>query len=159
MLKDLKVDVGQRFKQFRVDRKKAQHIMAKELEVHQSTITNIEHGTTFPKINYLQYFYEKYGLNINWLITGEGEMYMKGHPAATQANIIKMPPVEYGDPRFDSYNELMTLMNVPAVEQVMMAKLQEVKILFKDVVAEFMNKQDEVKKDKEKRVAKAKVKK
>ncbi|MGE5343993.1 MAG: helix-turn-helix domain-containing protein [Candidatus Omnitrophota bacterium] len=159
MLKQLKQDVGQRFKTFRIDRKKAQHLLAAELKVHQSTITNIEHGTTFPKINYLQYFYEKYGLNINWLVTGEGEMYMRTHPSAVGASTISYPNVQYGDPKFEQYNELMNLMQIPVVEQVVLAKLMECKTLFKDEVKDFLNQQERENREKKKRAERAKVQK
>ena len=134
-------------------------MLAAELKVHQSTITNIEHGTTFPKINYLQYFYEKYGLNINWLVTGEGEMYMRGHPKSGGAARIMYPHVQYGDPRFDQYDELTLLMQIPAIEQVMLAKLMEAKTLFKDEVKTFHSEQDVKKRSVTKRAAKAKVQK
>lgn len=159
MLKELKEEVGQRFRDFRNDKKKAQHLLAAELKVHQSTITNIEHGTTFPKINYLQYFFEKYGLNINWLVTGDGEMYMKGHPTSTGASQIFNPQIQYGDPRYDQYLELQNLMHIPVIEQVILAKLMECKTLFRDEVREYLAQQERETKEKVKRAAKAKVQK
>jgi len=139
----LKQDVGIRFKSFRVSQKKAQHILAGELKVHQSTITNIEHGTTFPKISYLFYFFEKYGLNINWLITGEGFMYLHESDVEEGAEPIKLPHVVYGDASYEQYSELANLMQVPVIEQVMLAKLSECRVLFKDAVSEFFIKQKE----------------
>lgn len=159
MLKKLKEDVGERFKEFRIDKKKPQHVLASELKVHQSTITNIEHGTTFPKINYLQYFYEKYGLNINWLVTGEGEMYMRGHPKAGGVSRIMYPEVQYGDPRYDQYEDLTDLMQIPAVEQVILAKLMEARTLFREEVKQFKTDREKKNREKAKRAAKARVKK
>ncbi len=142
----LKEDVGTRFKAFRIDKKKAQHVLAGELNVHQSTITNIEHGTTFPKISYLFYFYAKYGLNINWLITGKGDMYLGGQKDGKQTEKIYLPQLDYGNPIYNQYAELAHLVQVPAIEQVLLAKLTECKILFKDEVKEFfdMKKQKEM---------------
>jgi transcriptional regulator with XRE-family HTH domain len=159
MLRKLKAEVGKRFKEFRVAKKKPQHVLASELKVHQSTITNIEHGTTFPKINYLQYFYERYGLNINWLVTGEGDMYMAGHPKAVGVSRIMYPEVQYGDPRYEQYEELADLMQIPAIEQVIMAKLVEAKILFKDEVKQYRTDRDKKKREKKRRAARAKLKK
>jgi len=156
MLKELKVDVGNRFKTFRQDKKKAQHILAAELKVHQSTITNIEHGTTFPKLNYLEYFYSKYGLNINWMVTGNGEMYIQDHPSVNAAT-IGAPHVHYGEPRFEQYGELLNLMQIREVEQIILAKLMECKTLFKDEVKEFISQQKLENKEKEKKASKAKV--
>lgn len=159
MLKKLKEDVGRRFKEFRISQKKAQHVLAQELQVHQSTITNIEHGTTFPKINYLQYFYEKYGLNINWLVTGEGDMFMDSIRRSMGAEKIMYPHIQYGDPNFESYLELVNLMQVPVVEQVILAKLSEAKVLFKDEVRDFLEQQQKKEREKKRRAARAKVKK
>ena len=159
-LKNLKKQVGERFKLFRLDKKKAQNVLASELEVHQSTITNIEHGTTFPKVNYLHYFYEKYGLDLNWLVTGDGEKYLQGvayeHKGASK---IRAPHVEYGDPVYDKYEELNTLMQIPVIEQVMLAKLSECKIFFKDEVNQFIQNLEKQKRAKKRKASRAKVKK
>lgn len=159
MLKKLKQDVGSRFKQFRVDKRKAQHELAKELKVHQSTITNIEHGTTFPKLNYLHYFYMKYGLNINWLVTGEGEMYLRAHPKAGFTDLLMYPHVEYGDPNYEFYTELIKLMQIPIVEGIILGKMNEVKLMFKDQIDEELTKLDKDMKNKSRRAARARVKK
>ena len=157
-LKHLKKEVGKRFKVFRLSKKKAQNVLAAELQVHQSTITNIEHGTTFPKVNYLHYFYEKYGLNLNWLVTGEGEMYMDDSPKKFSSTLMA-PDVEYGDPKFDKYQELSSMMQIPVIEQIMFAKLSECKILFKDHVHEFFDDLEKKKRTKKRKVSRAKVKK
>jgi len=158
MLAKLKRDVGSRFKAFRLDRKKAQHVLAIELKVHQSTITNIEHGTTFPKINYLQYFYVKYGLNINWLVTGEGEMYMEGFQKGKGASVLKCPHIRYGDAKYDQYAELVDLMQIQTVEEQVLARLSEVKMFFKDDVQHFLSKKETKVREKKKRATRAKVK-
>lgn len=139
----LKEDVGVRFKSFRLDQKKAQHVLASELKVHQSTITNIEHGTTFPKISYLFYFYETYGLNINWLITGDGEMYLRDKSAEEENLPLMLPHVSYEDSSYPQYLELTRLMQVAPIEQVMLAKLTELKMMFKDEIKEFFIKKKE----------------
>jgi len=139
--KMLKKDVGIRFKLFRADQKKPQHELAAELKVHQSTITNIEHGTTFPKISYLYYFFERYNLNVNWLITGQGDMYLIIEKEEDKgAEPVLMPHVHYGDPTWEQYMELSRLMQIPVIEQVMMAKLSESKFIFKDEVNAYIQK-------------------
>lgn len=139
----LKEDVGVRFKSFRLDQKKAQHVLASELKVHQSTITNIEHGTTFPKISYLYYFYETYGLNINWLITGDGEMYLRDKALEEENLPLMLPHVSYEDSTYSQYLELTRLMQVGSIEQVMLAKLTELKMMFKEEIQEFFRKKEE----------------
>lgn len=157
-LKNLKKEVGVRFKLFRLDKKKAQHILASELQVHQSTITNIEKGTTYPKVSYLNYFYEKYGLNLNWLVTGDGKQYME-EAEYKGASRIMATDSEYESDKYDKYQEFNTLMKIPVIEQVMFAKLSECKILFKDNVKEFFDKQKKEKQEKKRKASRAKVKK
>ncbi|UCH94993.1 MAG: helix-turn-helix transcriptional regulator [Candidatus Aminicenantes bacterium] len=157
-LKDLKKEVGGRFRKFRSDKKKAQRILASELKVHQSTITNIENGTTFPKVNYLHYFYEKYDLNLNWLVTGEENMYLES-AEKKNASRIMAPHVKYGEPTYDNYQELNSLMQIPVIEQVIFAKLSECKIIFKEQVKKFLKNQEKKKREKEKKAEQARVKK
>lgn len=157
-LKNLKKEVGGRIKVFRLDKKKAQNVLASELQVHQSTITNIEHGTTFPKVNYLHYFYEKYGLNLNWLVTGVGEKYMNGAKKKIPKK-INAPHHEYDDLRYDKYQELNLMMQIPVIEQVMFAKLSECKILFQDHVREFHEQLEEEIREKKRKASQVKVKK
>lgn len=156
--KNLKKEVGERFKLFRLDKKKAQYVLASELQVHQSTITNIEKGTTFPKVSYLNYFYEKYGLNLNWLVTGDGEQYMED-AEYKGASRIMAPDVEYDNDKYDKYRELRTLLQIPVIEQIIFAKLSECKILFKDNVEEFLDNQEKEKREKKRKASRVKVKK
>jgi transcriptional regulator with XRE-family HTH domain len=157
-LNNLKKEVGGRFKLFRLGKKKAQQTLASELLVHQSTITNIENGTTFPKVSYLYYFYEKYGLNLNWLVTGDGEQYIEG-AGYMDASRIKAPDAEYDSYEYDKYLELNTLMQIPVIEQIIFAKLSECKILFKENVKEFLDNQNQEKREKKIKASRVKVKK
>lgn len=139
----IKKEVGKRFRKFREEIKKAQHELASELSIYQSTITNIERGKTFPNIKYLQYFYHKYHLNINWLLTDEGEMFV--HHYHTNPNAISVMDchLEYNDPRYLQYAELFNYMQVPEVEQVILARLTEAKALFKEQIADFFAQMEE----------------
>lgn len=157
-LKDLKKEVGMRFKAFRLDLKKAQNVLAAELQVHQSTITNIEHGTTFPKINYLYYFYENYKLNLNWLVTGDGKMYLQPYEKIIAQRIMTSPQ-DYGDIEYDKYQDLSTMMQIPVIEQVIFAKLSECKILFKDYIKDHYKNLEKEKRKKSKKNSQDKEKK
>ena len=122
-----KRDIGSRFRLFRESIDKAQHEIATELNISQSTIANIERGKAFPNINYLHYFYTGYYLNVNWLLTGQGKMLYKG------------------DPINEKYLELMNLMQISMIEQVIFAKLVELKVLLKDEIKAFQQKEGEAK--------------
>jgi DNA-binding XRE family transcriptional regulator len=140
----IKKEVGKRFRKFREEIKKPQHELASELGIYQSTITNIERGKTFPNIKYLQYFYHKYRLDINWLLTDEGEMFV--HHYHTNPNAISVMDchIGYNDPRYQQYADLFNCMQVPEVEQVVLARLTEAKALFKDQIADFFAQVEEV---------------
>ncbi len=132
----LKKEIGERFRKFRESIGKAQHELASELDIYQSTITNIERGKTFPNIKYLEYFYHKYNLNINWLITSEGEMTVTRYRTFPNAPVLMDRRFSEKDARYEQYMGLFNFMQVPEVEQVMLARLTELKAIFKHEIEE-----------------------
>jgi transcriptional regulator with XRE-family HTH domain len=120
----LKKEIGWRFRQFRAAIHKSQLEVAEEVKVSQSAIANIEGGKAYPNLAYLYHFYNKYRLNNIWLMTGDGEMFLKED---------KVP---------DKYLELFNLLQIPLIEQMINAKLIETRILLKDnIKAYFENKE------------------
>ncbi len=115
-------DVGFRFLLFRRALGKREAEFASELNISVPELTAIETGESFPAISCLHYLYEKYGLNINWLLTKNGHMFTE-------------------QPRFDKHTEILNLMRVPAVEKAIEAALLEIKALLK------LEKQDRSKKE------------
>ena len=109
--------VGFRFMLFRKAIGKTVRELSSELNVTESTITGIEKGAAYPGIGYLHYFHEKYGLNINWLLTKTGPMFVKKSRSETK------------DPMVEKYAELIELMRIPAVEQAIEAALTEIRAL------------------------------
>jgi transcriptional regulator with XRE-family HTH domain len=109
--------VGFRFMLFRKAIGKTVRELSSELNVPESTITGIENGDAYPEIEYLHCLHEKYGLNINWLLTKTGRMFVKKSPSETK------------DPMVEKYAELIELMRVPAVEQAIEAALTEIRAL------------------------------
>jgi len=134
---DMKKRVGERFRQFRKSLGKKQGVMGREFQTHQSTITNIEVGKTFPKISYLYRLYSDYRLNLNWLIGDDPDMLLK--VKSKMVTVISLLPAQIpeDDYRYEKYLELLGLMMVPEVEQVIWGKLQEAKILFKEAIDRF----------------------
>jgi len=110
-------EVGFRFMLFRRAIRKTVRELASELKVAESTIVDIENGAAYPGIAYLHYLYEKYRLNINWLLTKTGRMFVRKARAGTK------------DPMYEKYAELVELMRVPAVEQAIEAALTEIRAL------------------------------
>lgn len=123
--RNAKESVGARFRKFREEINKRQHQLGEELNISQSTVANIERGNAFPNISYLHYFYQKYSLNINWLLTGRGKMFFHGKSIN------------------EKYYELINLMQVPVIEQVIFAKLTEIKVLMKNEIDAFYKENQE----------------
>lgn len=67
-------EIGKRFQNIRKELKLKQSQIAKETGVSDAVIKNLEGGRTkslnMPIINY---FCQKYNININWILKGEGE--------------------------------------------------------------------------------------
>lgn len=136
-----KNEVGSRFKRFREAIGKTQTQLAEELQVYQSTITNIEVGKTFPNIKYLHYFHEKYRLNSNWLLNGRGDIFMSQEEMTPGAVSLLGCHVRRSDTIFQQYVELIELMRVPVIQQVILAKLAEIKVMAREVIEEFNEKE------------------
>lgn len=49
---------------------------SKELDVSKTAITRIAHGDTLPSSKVLIPLGEKFGINLNWLLLGTGEMFV-----------------------------------------------------------------------------------
>jgi transcriptional regulator with XRE-family HTH domain len=137
----MKREIGGRFKRFREAINKTQTQMAKELGVYQSTITNIEVGKTFPSLKYLYHYHHSYGLNINWLLSNVGELFVTLEERTSTAASLLECHVQKNDPRHYQYREMIHLMQVPEVEQIILAKMVELKVLAKEEINTFLKKQ------------------
>lgn len=133
----IKKDIGRRFKWFREAIGKTQTQLAEELYVYQSTITNMEIGKTFPSIKYLHYFYHTYGLNTNWLLSNIGDMFVREEEHTSLAVSLLECHVPKEDARYAKYAELIDLMQVSEVEQIILAKLVELKVFAREEINQF----------------------
>ena len=112
-------NLGFRFLLFRKAIGKTVREIASEANISESVINGIESGTVYPEITFLHFLRREYGLNINWLLTKEGQMLEKGRPR------------EKKEPIYEKYAELIELMRVPAVEQTINAALTQILALLK----------------------------
>jgi transcriptional regulator with XRE-family HTH domain len=140
----LKKDIGNRFRLFRETIKKTQAQLAEELDIYQSTITNIECGKTFPRIWYLKLFNRKYSLNSNWLITGQENMILRKDQKFPQSITALECYIKEEDPTYEKYIDLLNYMEVPEVEYVILARLTELKSLFREEIKSFFEHKHEV---------------
>lgn len=119
-------EVGERFRRFRENINKAQHELASELGVAQALISKIESGDYQPKLSYLSYFIKKYRLNINWLFSGKGEMYIRDE---------RKSEMYYSKNK--EYLEFFKLMQVPVIELLILSKFEETKIILKETIQSY----------------------
>ena len=64
---------------FRAVREKlnlSQDVIASEFGVSQKTVSNWDRGRNEPSIDFIRSFCSKYSVNINWLLAGQGEMFV-----------------------------------------------------------------------------------
>ena len=80
--------IGQRITALRKRLKITQAEMAKLLDCRQPTVHDYEKGRIKPSIQAMQIIASTYKVNLNWLLTGEGEMFL---PDALQE------PMKYAD--------------------------------------------------------------
>jgi transcriptional regulator with XRE-family HTH domain len=120
-----KEKVGHRFRSFREAIGKTQSQLARAFKVYQSTITNIEVGKTFPNIKYLQHLGQAHRLNADWIINDRGEMLVP-------LNTIPAAVLE-------RYSDLLALLQVPIVEQLLMARLEEIKVIAREDIQRFQD--------------------
>ncbi len=64
-----------RIKQIRLGLNKSQGDFAREINVVQQQLSKYERGENKPSADFLTKLVEKMNVNINWLLTGEGEMF------------------------------------------------------------------------------------
>ena len=134
----LRKDIGLRFKEFREAIKKSRQKLADELKVCQTTITYIETGKCFPGIPFQNYLYGQYHLNLNWLLTGKGEMIISPGKDSKHVDLTQLfSHIDEDDPRFERYVELKSLLRIPVIEQVIFAKLEEVKLIAAEEIKSF----------------------
>ena len=135
--KKLKKEVGKRLARFRAALGKTQSQLARELKIYQSTVTNIEKGKTFPNLSYLFYLFERYRLDLNWFLSGIGEMFVYEEDRSIEL-VSRLPcHINRDDNRYQKYRELIRLMQVPQIETIMLGKLLELKFFAREEIKEF----------------------
>jgi len=86
---------------------------SKELGISKPTYVRYELGEMMPKLQILSFLTTKYVVDLNWLLSGDGEMFLE---------VIELD---------EKYRELFSYMKVPVIEQVILAKFAELKATLK----------------------------
>ena len=66
---------GQRFKKIRTQKKLAQEEFGKLIGLSKSAVSAVENDKSFISIDIQRTLYDKYNINLNWLVCGEGNMH------------------------------------------------------------------------------------
>lgn len=69
--------ISHRLKEIRQQKKLSQVKFAQALDVTSASISNYEAGKRQPDYTFLSRICERFHVNLNWLLTGEGEMYQQ----------------------------------------------------------------------------------
>ena len=87
--------IGHRIKQLRKSAKLSQIEFARHLSVTQSSISRYESLAGEPDTAFLSKLCERFHVNLNWLLTGEGEMYQQLYEidASILDDVITLPIV------------------------------------------------------------------
>jgi len=126
-----KLEMGIRFRVFREIIDLTIQQLADQLGISPDTIEEYEEGLAFPDIQVLHFMYDNYGLNVNWLVGRVGEMFNEKDPKQLK-KLFAHKPLSGSDPsRLDALMELFELMEIPMIEESIMAALLEVKTLLK----------------------------
>jgi phage repressor protein C with HTH and peptisase S24 domain len=71
------VSVKERLREARIFLKLSQEALAIEAGSQRTTVAGYENGISLPKSEFLRELSVKFGINPNWILTGQGEMFIK----------------------------------------------------------------------------------
>ncbi len=69
--------IGRRLKKIRRKLGLTQKEFATSIEISEATLRRYESGQNFPDAEVLERIADKYGVNIHWLVTGKGPMFLR----------------------------------------------------------------------------------
>ncbi|NIM15875.1 MAG: helix-turn-helix domain-containing protein [Candidatus Aminicenantes bacterium] len=125
-------ETGSRLRLFRKSRKITIHDLADRIGISKSTISEVERGHTKPPVNFLLAMFNLYGLNVNWVLTGEGKMILKKDAASLSSRKAASTGV-----MDDEYNQLLYyLENAPVVKYAVLGFFREYFHKNKDIIEE-----------------------
>lgn len=72
--KEINIEIGKRFAEFRKMKKLSQRDISDAIEVTRAYITQVETGRVNPSYKIMYHMCKNYNLSIDWLLLGRGEM-------------------------------------------------------------------------------------
>lgn len=124
-------DSGLRFILFRKALNKSREELSKELKTSPEEIEAIENGTLTPKINLLHYLYINYGLNLNWIICGNGDMFIDDRPRVLNPEYVPQSNKIFIEHFSERYQDLIMFMQIPVIEKHILESIKEIKTQLK----------------------------
>lgn len=83
--------INDRFKDVRQKLGYTQQELAKKLDTSSGHISDIENGRKTPGGEFLKRLFDSYHVNINWILSGHGEMFIGGSLSGTIREVVAVP--------------------------------------------------------------------
>jgi transcriptional regulator with XRE-family HTH domain len=124
---ELRKSIAGRLREIRKTLGLTQAELAEKLNISKPTYVRYEAGEIFPSLFVIVGLKEFFNINLNWLVTEVGEMFVDKENAIS-------PEMHEKIFKDSKYLQLIDSMQVPVVEQVIFAKLFELRRLFKEEI-------------------------
>lgn len=103
-----------------------QDIFCEKMKISKPTLVRYESGDRKPDSDFLSVLADAFNVDMNWLITGKGEMFARD---LSEIGIL----VDRADRELC---QLIEFMEVPQIRRSVMAEFDQLKMIFKSVVEE-----------------------
>lgn len=117
----------QRLKSIRRSLKYTQDEFSKLLNISKPTLVRYEAGGRKPDADLLSILADKYNVNINWLISGKGEMFLPDN------ELTKFPGIIHDKEIY----RLLELMEIPEIRRSVLAYIDQLTFIFKPLVDQY----------------------
>jgi transcriptional regulator with XRE-family HTH domain len=138
--KELKMSLGARIKQTRLDLGLTNIEMAKSLNVDRGTLARYENDIRKPDAEFLTLFIEKYNVDANWLLLG----YVKFPNENKGVDLRSLYPDLPGDKKVE---ELIKCLQVPVVYHTIISDFIVYRKKFKTFIKEHFEEKEDKKSD------------
>jgi len=122
--KDFALNVGNRIRLFRELLEMSREEMARLLEKETSHLEEIENGNKLAEVNDYYILNKNYGLNLNWVSSGKGQMFSEKGPNTDDITFFIGNALSPEKPDLKEYKELFILMAIPCVEEFMLNNVE-----------------------------------
>ena len=122
-----KKEIGDRFRIFRQLVLKSRAEFANEASLPEDYIAQIEWGTVIPGLLSIEYYYKEYGLNLTWLVSGDGNIFYKKGPRTPHHAFQIDSKWDYRDAEFQEYLAIVKQMNVSELKSGLNKVMENIK--------------------------------